>query len=247
MVAVINDVSFMYSFDTIAMAIEGMHKFLDICIRVKKDEVTNIKDIRTCYIDSQNEIGPNYKLIQLVQEFKTREERTLLLSILTNYGNYKASEDCKCQIAGKKSLLCEIGCQTVLISLLSDECFSFPILNVEIDNKSVEIKNISKDEHFETHRFEIGLRKYSANAEKHKKDRENPYGKGKVGSRMDLSDEEAQDLLNRAICIKGKLYGKKNGYYYAFQNERDIIYHGYRVDDLGDDIRSKLDKEFFSE
>lgn len=243
MIAVINDVSFMYSFETIAMAIEGMHKFLDICIRIKKDEVTNIQDIKAYYIDSQIEIGPGYKLIQLVQEFKSREERTLLLSILTNHGSYKAPENCNCQIAGKKSLISELGAQTILISLLSDQCFSFPILNAEINNQSIEIKNISKNEHFDIHRFEIGLRKYNANAKKHKRDRENPYGKGKIGSRMDLSDEEAQDLLNKAVCIKGRLYGKKNGYYYAFQNERDIIYHGYRVDDLGEDIRSKLDKK----
>lgn len=79
---------------------------------------------------------------------------------------------------------------------------------------------------------------------KHKFDRENYYGKGKVGSRMDLSDEEAQELLNKAIYIKGRLYAKKDDHYYAFQREQDIIYHGYRVDDLRDDIKKTLDKEF---
>lgn len=42
----------------------------------------------------------------------------------------------------------------------------------------------------------------------------------------------------------GRLYAKKNGFYYAFQNERDIDYHGYRADDLGEDIRRQLDREF---
>ncbi len=61
---------------------------------------------------------------------------------------------------------------------------------------------------------------------------------------MDLHDEDAQDLLNKAINIKGRLYAKKNGYYYAFQNEMDIIYHGYRAEDLGEDIKRQLDKKF---
>lgn len=61
---------------------------------------------------------------------------------------------------------------------------------------------------------------------------------------MDLHDEEAQELLNKAIDIKGRLYAKKNGNYYAFQNERDIFYHGYRADDLGEDIKRQLDRKF---
>lgn len=61
---------------------------------------------------------------------------------------------------------------------------------------------------------------------------------------MDLQGEEAQKLLNTAIYIKGRLYAKKNGHYYAFQNERDIDFHGYRADDLGEDVKRQLDKEF---
>lgn len=110
--------------------------------------------------------------------------------------------------------------------------------------KKVELRNLSLNEHIDYYREELGLRRYIANDKKHKYDRENPYGKGKVGSRMDLLDEEAQDLLNKAIEIKGRLYAKKDGYYYAFQRERDIDYHGYRADDLGDDIKRQLDKKF---
>ena len=67
MIAVINDVSFLYPFATIESAVENMHRFLDICKRIEKDEITNINEIKTGLIDSQMEIGPGYKLIQLVQ------------------------------------------------------------------------------------------------------------------------------------------------------------------------------------
>ena len=131
-----------------------------------------------------------------------------------------------------------------MISLLSNSIFASPIIKGIVDYKEVKIRNLSKEEHIDFYRNELGIRRYVANDKKHKFDKENFYGKGKVGSRMDLHDEEAQALLNRAIYIKGRLYAKKNGYYYAFQNERDVYYHGYRAEDLGEDIKSKLDREF---
>lgn len=244
MIAVINDVSFQYPFVTKELAIENMHRFLDICKRIEKDEITNVQEIRTGVIDTQIDIGPNYKLIQLIQEFKSREERSLLISILTNKGTYKEDGGSICKINGKGSFICAKGINNILVSLLSNPSFSLSIVKGNINQKEVELRNISKDEHINYYRVELGLRRYIANDKKHKFDRENPYGKGKVGSRMDLHDDEAQDLLNKAVYIKGKLYAKKNGNYYAFQNERDIDYHGYRADDLGEDIKRHLDKEF---
>ena len=70
MIAVINDVSFQYMFKTKKLAIEYMHKFLDICKRIKKEEVTNVHEIRTGVIDTQKEISPDFKLIQLLQNFE---------------------------------------------------------------------------------------------------------------------------------------------------------------------------------
>lgn len=62
-----------------------------------------------------------------------------------------------------------------------------------------------------------------------------------MGSPMDLNDEQAQDLLDRAIEYKGRLYGRCNGINYSFQNEQDVYYHGYIDNELGDNIISKLD------
>lgn len=59
---------------------------------------------------------------------------------------------------------------------------------------------------------------------------------------MDLEQEEAQELLDKAISVNGRLYGRKNGVDYAFQNTQDIVYHGYRADDLSDNIRRELNK-----
>lgn len=247
MIAVINDVSFQYTFATKELAMEYMHKFLDICKRIKREEVTNVHEIKTGVIDTQMEISPDFKLIQLLQNFQTREERTFLLGLFTNQGTYQFEKGNLCRIAEKESLVCAYAIDNILVSLLSDMLFDEPVIMGIVADEEVSLRNLSKEEHINHYRKELGIRRYIANDTKHKSDRENPYGKGNVGSRMDLCDEEAQELLNRALLIKGRLYAKKNGCYYAFQNERDIDYHGYRADDVGEDIKSQLDKEFARE
>ena len=244
MIAVINDVSFQYPYKTKERAVEMMHQFLDICRQIEKEEITNIEEIRTGMIDTQTEIAPNYRLIQLIQEFKAREERSFLLSILTNRGTYKIENTNVCKIDGKDSFICAQARDNFLISLLSHHLFAGPVLMGVIGQEAFELRNISQNEHIEFYRNELGIRRYIANSKKHKYDKENFYGRGKVGSRMDLRDEEAQEMLNKAIYIKGRLYAKKNGCYYASQNEGDVVYHGYRADDLGDDIKRQLDKHF---
>lgn len=244
MIAVINDISFNYPYETADNAIKGVHDFLDICKLIESDEVTNIDSIKTGIIDTQIEMAPGYKLAKLVQEFKEREERSFLLSILVNRPSYNELSECLCSIDGKDSFLCAYGIDNFIISLMSDKLFMDPVIEGIIDNKNVELRNISKNDHINFYRKELGIRKYSANSNKHKFDRENPYGKGKVASRMDLNDSDAQKLLNRAVYIDGRLYAKKDGYYYAFQNEGDVNYHGYRADDLKENITRKLDKQF---
>lgn len=201
MIAVINDISFRYPFVTRESAVENMHKFLDICKRIEKDEITNIYEIKTGLIDSQIEIGPEYKLIQLIQEFKDREERTLLLGILTNKGTYKENRANVCVIDGKESTICTQGMGNILVSLLSNPIFSLPVIKGSIEEKEIELRNLSKDEHINYYRNELGIRRYIANAKKHKFDRENPYGKGKTGSRMDLYDDDL-NTFERDIQLK---------------------------------------------
>lgn len=131
----------------------------------------------------------------------------------------------------------------ISVSLRSNEAFLKENIEVLYKGNAINLKNISCDNHIFIHRQDLGLRIYKANDKKHKPDRYNEYGKGKVASPMDLTEDEAQQLLDKAVCIKGSLYGRKHGINYAFQNERDVYYHGYQVNDLGDDIIRELDRD----
>lgn len=45
-IAVINDISFQYPFASREQAKEAVHRFIDICKRIKKDEMTNVHEIK---------------------------------------------------------------------------------------------------------------------------------------------------------------------------------------------------------
>lgn len=243
MKAIINDIAFQYKYDTVESAQIAFHNFLDICRKIESEEITNVKIIESDIIDKYIEVAPNYTIIQLVQQFKTREQRSYLLSILTNRGrNLNISE--KCIIDGKESHICSCAKNNILISLLSSTIFASDNIIANVNDKTIELRNISKNEHIYFYGQILGIRKYKANSKKHKPNRENNYGKGKIASRMDLSDDEAQKLLNKAVYINNRLYAKKDGNYYAFQHEGGIDYHGYNADDLQDNIKRQLDKTF---
>ena len=139
-----------------------------------------------------------------------------------------------------ESFACAGARKEALVSLETDDGFKQTEISGKINGESVNIKNISNEDHINYYWELLGIRIYEANATKHKKDRDNPYGKGKVASPMDLSDEEAQELLDHAIWIKQRLYARKGNRNYAFQNTKDCIYHGYIAEDLGDDILAVL-------
>lgn len=159
MIAIVNDVSFQYSYETAELAIKSVHQFLDICKRIKRDEITSIDEIKTGVINTQVEIAPDYKIIQLIQEFKTREERGFLLSILTNQGTYRTETEKECIIDGKVSFVCSCSIDNFLISLLSSEIFAGEKVEGVIDERIVALRNLARDEHINFYRKELGIRK----------------------------------------------------------------------------------------
>lgn len=244
MIAVVNDVSFQYQYPTAEKAVQSVHEFLNLCVRVQRDEITKIDRIETGVIDTQVEIAPNYRLMKLIQEFSEREERLFLISLLTNRGTYQTEDGYEVEIDGKISQICKKGIDNFLVSLKSTKIFEEPVVYGSIENKRMKLRNLAGDDHIHLYRKELGVRHYIPNDKKHKPDRENSYGKGKVGSRMDLNDADASELLNKAIYVGERLYGKKDGTYYAFQHEGDVNYHGYRADDLEENIKRQLDLVF---
>lgn len=241
MIVVINDLSFNRSFSDKNEAIKKVHQWMNICKEIEAQETTAIEEIYSVMLNTSAEIAPNYPFIELVKEFESRDEKRYLMHLLTNLGKPKNMPQDPFCLEGECSYICSWAKEAAAISLESDLLFGELTLDGTVKQENVSIKNISKQEHIRVYEEFLGIRHYEAN----KKHRRRPYtdAAGRYVDAMDLSDMEAQELLNHAIEIEGNIYGKRNGQYYSFQRHHDNYYHGYQNNNLGLHIRKIIDEE----
>jgi hypothetical protein len=241
MKAVINDVSFEYEFLSKEEAIEAFHQWLNVCIELEKDRVGRVQEFYGNAVDATKDIAPDYKIIQLVQAFQDREQRTKLLGILMNSRSFDVGEK-RFLFDGKESrsgvLACEDG---ILISLLSNVMFAEETVEGTIGKESVVVDNISKEKHIDYHADKLGIRYY----EKNRKHGRKSYVRsgGVKASEMDLEDDIAQQVLDAAIDLDGRLYGCYEGKYYEFRKTGGNTYHGFRNSDLSKDEERRIAHE----
>ena len=239
---VVNDLPFQYQFYSVNDAIDKLNVFIALCHDMKAGKLTNIEGVYLGErIDTELPIASGKNIKAMLQYILPREERGFLLSILSNSPVMEKIPKIPFEYNGISSYTCAAARNEILLSLLSDECFNKETLKGLIGGNPVEIKNIAKEEHVNAHGEELGKRIYKANDVKHKKGRFNNYGGG-IASPMDLEGEEAQELLESAIEVKGRLYARRGKKNYSFQNERGMYYHGYIDETLGDDVIRELNK-----
>lgn len=236
----VNDLAFMFPFYEETEFWSAVKQFIQVCRELESVRCHSVDGITRVDIDKNIEIYPNVSLYKVIQRITNKDERKYFLGLLVNGEENVYTQKAPFLYKGKCSYVCAAAKEQTLVSLESDEGLKNTEVEGEIDGAKVSIRNISREFHIHCYRELLGLRIYAANDKKHKKDRLNPYGRGKIGSPMDLSDQAAQQLLDHAIWIKNRLYARKGTVNYAFQNTRACIYHGYIADDLGDDILTIL-------
>ena len=241
---IINDISFMLTFYEEETMMQAVHLFVNICKMLESDRCHSVTALVRDDIEMSWPIGVKCNIYGLVQKIRDRTERSYFLSLITGLGKIKKTAADPFIYKGKLSYACAMAVETgMLVSLGSDEGFLGTVITGKIRDTEVKVNNISQEEHLNYYREKLGIRIYEANAEKHKREGKNFYGKGRVASPMDLNDEESQELLDKAIWIKNRLYARKGVHNYAFQETREGIFHCYIDDDLGDDILRELYKK----
>lgn len=157
--AVLNDIAFGYRFASKELAVAAVHNWLDLCMRLGEPGVTRVQEIYGNPVDMETEIAPKYKMIQLVQEFKDREDRSRLLGLLMNSRCFEENDTVV--IDGRESAAAAfVGGDGVLVSLLSNEIFASPMIDGLRGDEQVVVDNISKDEHLRQHAGKLGIRYY---------------------------------------------------------------------------------------
>lgn len=238
----VNDLAFEFSLYEKEQALEAIKNFISICKKLESICCHNVERLVRTDIDMEKELFPTGTLYRIIQEISDRDDRTYFLGLLVNREKAEVLTEKPFVYKNRKSFTCASAKEDGLVSLETEDGFKQTVITGLIDGREVQIKNISCEAHINYYWEMLGVRIYEANEIKHKKDRENAYGKGKTGSPMDLSGEEGQELLDHSIWIKKRLYARKGSRNYAFQNTKDCIYHGYIADDLGDDILAELYK-----
>lgn len=235
---IINDISFEYKFSSKEAAVSAFHKLLDICKELMKQRVRRVQEIYADKIDVHIEAAENYKIIQLVQEFKDREDRSRLLGILLNSPTYHEVDkvvyiDGKISKAGAAAY--EGG---ILISLASSIIFETEKIKGVHESTEIEIDNLSQMEHIKSHSDKLGIRYFEPNKKHGSK--EYIRSGGVTVSEMDLPDDVAQAVLDHAIEINGHLYGYYNEKFYEFKRTEKNIYHGYRNKGLSKALKIRI-------
>ena len=234
----INDLSFQYCFYDWKTADEALHDFLNNCIEIKKKRYHNVEGIWSQSIDRSVELAPGYTLIKLIQKFKTHDQRTLLITLLANAP--ALLPDIPFCLDGKQSYTCAYAKDGAVISLNSNKLFSESSIVGVLDGNPHEIRNIAHPVHICCHSEALGRRIYEPNPKHHGK----AYMRADmVVSPMDLSVDDAQEALDEAIEVEGRLFAKVGNAYYEFRKHQDNCYHGYRNDHIETDILKKIEQK----
>ena len=244
MLAAINDLSFRYQMSSVEEAIARLELFSDLCREIETGHMTNVEKIVIAREhDYTTPLAPHHVLQQIIRWVSPREKQQYLMSLLNNRDSVPEQENISpfC-LGGNESYLCAYAKEGVVVSLLSNAIFEPSILTGSCGGNSISIHNLSQMDHIRTHEAHLGIRHYHANSSKHKPNRMNLYGGKKPASPMDLDDEVAQDLLNRAIPLNNRLYAKKAGKIYAFMAEAPCIYHGYIEAEAPEFVQKELEK-----
>jgi len=236
----INDLSFQCCFYDLKTADDALHVFLKICLEIKNKRYRNVEGIWSANIDKEFELVPGYKLIKLIQNFKTHEERGLLISLLANAPSL-SEEIVPIRLDGKESYICAFAKDGVVISLNSHASFSYDTLRVELSENFCDIRNIAQFIHISQHSTALGRRIYEGNPKHH----QSSYARADmIVSPMDLNEADAQDALDRAVEVDGRIFSKVKNAYYEFRKHHDNFYHGYRNDQIEANVKRKIEEKF---
>ena len=239
MIAAINDLPFGKVFSSKQEAVTKVRQWMKICKEIESEKAIAVTGLYSLPMNTSAEIAPGYPLIQLVKEFQTHDDRSYLIHLLANLGNPAPLPAAPFCMNGDSSFICAWARDGIVISLETDIAFGQPTLEGEIELQKASIKNISHKTHVEFYEEQLGIRRYEANP-KHGKQ---PYmnAAGHYVDAMDLDNDEAQKLLERAVEIDGNLYAKRKGQYYCFQRHHKNYYHGYQNNELKLHIRNRID------
>ena len=246
-----NEASHLQRVSSLEEAADIYQQFLATYMALEQDRrITNKIDFYGNIVDISAPITDAGNVVFDLQKVWGSRGRTIYTKLLTTFNAFASTK--RTPVPNKKFTLDDVSflipdddINSMLISLATLPKYEESYLSGRIDDdSSLELKNIAKPAHIEEleHRIALGIRFYEKNP-KHKATYTS-MGNGEQSSPMDLTDEGAQELLNKAISVGSEkvLYAVKDRKCYAFREHEPgkAVYHGYIVDNPSDKLQKAL-------
>lgn len=239
---VFNDISLSCQFKNKYDAIEKLKNAIEILLCLRKQDssfrLSSQKKVTGLEISSGYYFG---QLFSESNDILTQNHKTALKTFFTNFNvlphnvgkfMYEEDESEQCGYAYERNgLLFSVGTREEFLAERIEGRYSCEGLC----DIRVSIDNIAQEEHLIVHSRKLGRRLYEANP-KHKVN----YGWGSV---MDLRDDEAQRVLDKAVIAENDekhLIAKYKGSYYSFRCHWGNCYHGYRDNAMPENLKRRL-------
>ena len=239
---VLNELSVCQKFESVYDAKNSYMTLVDIVRSLKNDYGVPIKSIVSCLDNVDFEVTDGINFIQFLNKSLDKEYRGIVLSIINNLPHLEIRYTKKLNVDGVEAVGATYAYEAegVLISLKSLPIFFDDYVLCDIDGYSdvVSVRNISQKQHIFTHAESIVIRKFVPSPKHHKK----PYYRGGViVSQMDISNEIAQEVLNKSTLVDGRLYGSLNDKIYEFRRTIGHYYHGFDVtESINCDLKNRI-------
>ncbi|WP_394142092.1 hypothetical protein [Vibrio chagasii] len=179
-----------------------------------------------------------YDVFILLQKSRDPEDRKLLMLLLTSFvkGPYIKFPTIKhSSLLGQENIdqsaLSYCACNPITRAIVSPNIEGWQQdLTVKVASSFQTVKN-----YFCPKQIDSDTWKYESNP-KHEIPKD-IIVKGNVWSRMDLSDQEAQKLLSKSVKISHRRcsFAKNGGQWYQFYNHENNLYHGFPINNPGND------------
>lgn len=242
----INDASFMKRFANIESAYNAMMEFCDVCIFLKKEEVSEVDARYDIYssqmINYSSMLTEKESLIQILNEIKIvdRERFRFLLSIFQkNISEVRAD---MLYLDDIESAHCAYNKDNMFISLKSSESFAKKeIWASDNSGKKTMLKNLSEVKHIWHYWKELGFREYELNP-KHGNVEYIRAG-GKCVGIAPSSDKKGQEMLNSVVRVRDRLFSideDMNNQIFEFRHSYANKFHAYAQNDIDVKLRQEI-------
>lgn len=248
MVVAVNDISFMWGFNTPYDARNALIRFGNVALGLKDERVSKVNiemDIINSHkVRKDTLLAPDYPLIRALLEIReeNKEQFLLLLQILTQCGEEEEPCEDEFVIGTYASQHCARYRNQFVISFASDDIFENDMIEGCLNQTELcQIRNLSNEDHKYTYWDELGFREYELNR-KHGNREYYRCGGKKVGIAPE-TDELGQQLLNHAIEIKGKLFSvdhDRDNRIFEFRHSHANMFHGFLQEDISADLKKKI-------